>query len=115
MARRLKLPGLDSRRADLVVAGAVLLDTVVRLLGAREITLSDLALREGLVLDFIDRNRKQIASIERYPDIRRRSVVELGERCRWYQEHSEPVSYTHLRAHETRHDLVCRLLLEKKK
>src|SRR5450756_2275482 len=26
-----------------------------------------------------------------------------------------PVSYTHLRAHETRHDLVCRLLLEKKK
>ena len=26
-----------------------------------------------------------------------------------------PVSYTHLRAHETRHDLVCRLLLEKNK
>src|SRR5450759_4618885 len=26
----------------------------------------------------------------------------------------EAVSYTHLRAHETRHDLVCRLLLEKK-
>ena len=29
--------------------------------------------------------------------------------------HYIPVSYTHLRAHETRHDLVCRLLLEKKK
>src|SRR5665648_1132251 len=28
---------------------------------------------------------------------------------------TDPVSYTHLRAHETRHDLVCRLLLEKKK
>src|SRR5659263_755467 len=28
---------------------------------------------------------------------------------------SDAVSYTHLRAHETRHDLVCRLLLEKKK
>src|SRR5450756_3082119 len=27
----------------------------------------------------------------------------------------QAVSYTHLRAHETRHDLVCRLLLEKKK
>ena len=27
----------------------------------------------------------------------------------------EPVSYTHLRAHETVIDLVCRLLLEKKK
>ena len=30
-------------------------------------------------------------------------------------EEAKPVSYTHLRAHETRHDLVCRLLLEKKK
>src|SRR5450756_2096624 len=30
-------------------------------------------------------------------------------------EEPVPVSYTHLRAHETRHDLVCRLLLEKKK
>src|SRR5659263_706742 len=29
--------------------------------------------------------------------------------------HIKAVSYTHLRAHETRHDLVCRLLLEKKK
>ena len=27
---------------------------------------------------------------------------------------TQAVSYTHLRAHETRHDLVCRLLLEKK-
>ena len=28
---------------------------------------------------------------------------------------NDAVSYTHLRAHETREDLVCRLLLEKKK
>ena len=27
----------------------------------------------------------------------------------------DPVSYTHLRAHETGRNLVCRLLLEKKK
>mgnify|MGYP003381550550 CR=1 FL=1 len=30
-------------------------------------------------------------------------------------EQQKPVSYTHLRAHETVLDLVCRLLLEKKK
>src|SRR5665648_1125643 len=34
----------------------------------------------------------------------------------WHRMQSiKTVSYTHLRAHETRHDLVCRLLLEKKK
>ena len=32
-----------------------------------------------------------------------------------FKEAAEAVSYTHLRAHETREDLVCRLLLEKKK
>src|SRR5665648_118634 len=32
-----------------------------------------------------------------------------------HKEECVTVSYTHLRAHETRHDLVCRLLLEKKK
>src|SRR5665213_3761704 len=30
-------------------------------------------------------------------------------------EHMQSVSYTHLRAHETGRNLVCRLLLEKKK
>ena len=92
MQRRLRLPGLDSRRADLVVAGAVLLDSVVALLGAEEIILCDLALREGLVLDYIARNRAQIARADRYPDIRRRSVVELGERCRWYPDHARQVA-----------------------
>ena len=32
-----------------------------------------------------------------------------------FQPFPYPVSYTHLRAHETSQDLVCRLLLEKKK
>src|SRR5450756_2796761 len=36
-----------------------------------------------------------------------------GIRARDLGESSYSVSYTHLRAHETRHDLVCRLLLEK--
>ena len=31
----------------------------------------------------------------------------------WLLIYIQPVSYTHLRAHETEADLVCRLLLEK--
>ncbi len=92
MQQRLRLPGLDARRADLVVAGALLLDTVVQSLGASDLILSDLALREGLVLDYIARNASQIARTDRYPDIRRRSVMELGERCRWYPQHAEQVA-----------------------
>ena len=34
--------------------------------------------------------------------------------CKMTNPYLEPVSYTHLRAHETLANLVCRLLLEKK-
>jgi exopolyphosphatase / guanosine-5'-triphosphate,3'-diphosphate pyrophosphatase len=91
LEQRLAIPGLDPRRADLVVVGAVLLDTIVRRLGAEELTLCDLALREGLVLDYIRRNRHQIAQIDSIPDVRRRSTLELAERCSYYAEHSNQV------------------------
>jgi exopolyphosphatase / guanosine-5'-triphosphate,3'-diphosphate pyrophosphatase len=89
---RLEMPGLDPRRADIVVGGAILLDTILRLLGAEELTLCDLALREGLVLDYIRRHQSHIVKIDRYPDIRRRSVVELGERCNYWSAHPQQVA-----------------------
>ena len=92
IGERMKLPGLDPRRADLIVAGAVLLDTVLQRLDATEMTLCDFALREGLVLDYIQRNRKHIAQAGQYPDVRRRSVVELAERCSYWPEHASQVA-----------------------
>jgi exopolyphosphatase / guanosine-5'-triphosphate,3'-diphosphate pyrophosphatase len=90
--RRLRVPGLEPRRVDLAVAGAILLDEILRRLGATEITLCDLSLREGLVLDYISRHRKEIAQADRYPDVRRRSVFELAERCNYWPEHSQHVA-----------------------
>jgi exopolyphosphatase / guanosine-5'-triphosphate,3'-diphosphate pyrophosphatase len=92
ISERMKLPGLDPRRADLIVAGGVLLDTILRHIDATEITLCDLALREGLVLDYIQRNRKHIAQAGQYPDVRRRSVIELAERCSYWPEHAHQVA-----------------------
>ena len=92
LEERLHLPGQDPRRADLMVAGAVLLDSVIRTLVADEITLCDLALREGLVLDYIHQHRRDIARVDRYPDVRRRSTIELAERCNWEAEHSRQVA-----------------------
>jgi exopolyphosphatase/guanosine-5'-triphosphate,3'-diphosphate pyrophosphatase len=92
LEERLAIPGLDPRRADLSVAGSILLDTILRRLGAEELTLCDLALREGLVLDYIHRNSARIRKVERYPDVRRRSIVELGERCGYWSEHAQQVA-----------------------
>ena len=92
LAERLRIPGLDPRRADLAVAGSILLDTLMRKLGASELTLCDLALREGLALDYIRRNQAHIARVEKYPNVRRRSVVELAERCNYSPAHAQHVA-----------------------
>src|SRR5678815_6082125 len=51
-------------------------------------------------------NMQLLARIEAHP---------IDNRSRRYKWVGTPVSYTHLRAHETPEQLVCRLLLEKKK
>ena len=89
---RLKLPGLDARRADLIVPGAILLDTILGQLGAGEITLCELSLREGAILDYIRRNRVHIERAERYPDVRRLSVIELALRCNYAADHAHQVA-----------------------
>jgi exopolyphosphatase/guanosine-5'-triphosphate,3'-diphosphate pyrophosphatase len=89
---RLHMPGLDPRRADIAVAGSVLLDAILKRIGAEDLTLCDLALREGLILDYIHRNTARIKKVENYPDVRRRSVVELGERCGYWSEHARQVA-----------------------
>ena len=90
--QRLLLPGLDPRRADLMVAGAVLVDTILRRLGVEELTLCDLALREGLVLDYVRRNKRRIQRVDTIPDVRRRSTIELAERCNYDAPHSQHIA-----------------------
>jgi len=92
LQRRLRVPGLEPRRADIAVPGAILLDTIVHRFGAESITLCDLSLREGLVLDYIARHRRQIAQADRYPDVRRRSIIELAERCNYSREHAQQIA-----------------------
>ena len=72
--------------------GAVLLDTILRQLGADELTLCELSLREGAVLDYIRRNLVHIERVEQYPDVRRRSVLELALRCNYAADHARQVS-----------------------
>jgi exopolyphosphatase/guanosine-5'-triphosphate,3'-diphosphate pyrophosphatase len=89
---RLKTPGLDESRADIIVAGAIVLDTILQELGVRELILCEWALREGILLDYIHGHRRSLARAETYPDVRRRSVVSLAERCQWPEKHARKVA-----------------------
>jgi exopolyphosphatase/guanosine-5'-triphosphate,3'-diphosphate pyrophosphatase len=88
LRERLRLPGMDEPRADILPVGAVILDTVLRRLGIEELVLSEWALREGLLLDYIHRHPRTLARAEAYPDVRRRSVMALAERCQYDEAHA---------------------------
>jgi exopolyphosphatase / guanosine-5'-triphosphate,3'-diphosphate pyrophosphatase len=55
-AERRKMPGMNPRRSDIIVAGAAIVIAALELLGRDEIVICERALREGIVVDFLERN-----------------------------------------------------------
>ncbi len=51
LAERRRVPGLDPKRADVICAGSLILQTAMELLGADECVVSDRGLRWGLLLE----------------------------------------------------------------
>jgi exopolyphosphatase/guanosine-5'-triphosphate,3'-diphosphate pyrophosphatase len=49
--RRKKIPGLDEKRADIIPAGIIILEEIIAQFGLERITISAYALREGIILD----------------------------------------------------------------
>jgi exopolyphosphatase/guanosine-5'-triphosphate,3'-diphosphate pyrophosphatase len=87
---RRALPGLDPKRADIILAGAVILDEVMEAFRLDELTFSDFALREGVLLDAIE--RAQGSARHHLHDLRRRSVLHLVELCDDDPDHSAHVA-----------------------
>ncbi len=50
---RLALPGMNDRRAEIIVSGAIILYMAMRLLNVDELTICERALREGVVVDWM--------------------------------------------------------------
>jgi exopolyphosphatase/guanosine-5'-triphosphate,3'-diphosphate pyrophosphatase len=89
---RQQLEGLDRRRAETIVPGAILVDYLMRTLEIPELTACEWALREGVILDFVRRHREEIAERDEIPDLRRRSVLHLARRLNFDEAHSTQVA-----------------------
>ncbi len=90
---RSAIGGIDAMRADTIHVGAVLLCTLLELAGVDRITLCDAALREGVVLDYLESQAEAIRAYEVVSDIRRHSVAELATRCGQSGPHPECVAH----------------------
>ncbi|MFA6468611.1 MAG: Ppx/GppA phosphatase family protein [Bacteroidota bacterium] len=89
--QRMKIGGLDSSRADIIIGGAIILEQTFRSLKLKEMMVSEFALREGIILDTIE---KQYYGKEfhAFDNIRYRSVLHLAESYRYEKEHSHHVA-----------------------
>ncbi|HVF89390.1 MAG TPA: Ppx/GppA phosphatase family protein [Blastocatellia bacterium] len=126
---RSRVPGLERGRADIIIAGGLLLETILSEIGAEEITSCDWSLREGVVLDYL---RKRAAEEMRpaevdvppaadpsstrdllvsYPvdgtrlDVRARSVLSVARRYDYDAPHSHKVALLATQIFDDTHDL----------
>jgi len=88
------VPGLDDRRRDVIVHGAVLMRTLVEAFGGDGFSYCDAALREGMIVDYLERNRPGLRYEDQIPDPRRRSVVMLA--ARFYNSIAHPTNVSRL-------------------
>lgn len=84
---RHRVPGLDTRRADIIVGGALLLEGVFETFGIEEMIVSGYALREGVLYDRMAADRAQ--SARRLTDLRRSNALRLAHQLDPDAAHAE--------------------------
>ncbi len=91
LAERRLLPGLSPDRADVIVAGAAILETLMDELGLTTLHTARQGLRDGLLVDYVLRHQAPGAAIYGLSP-RRRSVLLLGRACGFDEPHAERVA-----------------------
>jgi len=78
LEQRRALPALNDRRAEIIVPGALILQTAMAMLRADELVVCDRALREGLIVDWMLRNDLLGDRFAFQSTIRERAVLHLA-------------------------------------
>jgi exopolyphosphatase/guanosine-5'-triphosphate,3'-diphosphate pyrophosphatase len=91
LEERRRVPGISPERADIVVGGAAILQTVMEVVGASSIIVSDRGLREGIVVDQLLRDESAKRHLES-ESVRVRSTRRLARRTLVDTDHAAKVT-----------------------
>jgi exopolyphosphatase / guanosine-5'-triphosphate,3'-diphosphate pyrophosphatase len=88
--QRKKVPGINPERADIIIAGAAILETLAKELGLTTISTTSRGLQDGLLIDYVSR-------MDDFPlfstlSVRERSVLQLGRSCGINELHARAVT-----------------------
>jgi exopolyphosphatase/guanosine-5'-triphosphate,3'-diphosphate pyrophosphatase len=87
---RKKIRGINPERADIIVGGAAILETIMEEFGLEEIRISDRGIVHGMLMDYLSK-------CEGFPQfqemsVREMSVIQLGRSCNINEGHAKAVA-----------------------
>ncbi|WP_186542435.1 Ppx/GppA phosphatase family protein [Synechococcus sp. M16.1] len=91
-AQRRELAPINDRRAEIIVPGALILQTTMKMLGVEDFVLSERALREGLIVDWMLRQGLLEDRFSFQSSIRQRTVIHQVQRFAVNQSRAERVA-----------------------
>ncbi|MBD3883328.1 Ppx/GppA family phosphatase [Phormidium tenue FACHB-886] len=92
VVERLALPGMNDRRSEIIVAGAVILQEAMTLLGLESISICERALREGVVVDWMLTHGLIEDRLRFQGSVRQRSVLNTAQKFQVNLAHAERVA-----------------------
>ncbi|WP_347277449.1 Ppx/GppA phosphatase family protein [Pseudanabaena sp. FACHB-2040] len=91
-AERLAMPEMSPRRAEIIVAGAVILQEAMQMLEAQQIVICERALREGVVVDWMLTHGLIEDRMQFQQSVRQRSVLKTAQKYQVNQENGARVA-----------------------
>ncbi|MEG4495859.1 Ppx/GppA phosphatase family protein [Microcoleus sp. F10-C6] len=88
-AERLAIPGMSDKRAEIILAGALILQEAMTLLGIESLTVCDRSLREGVIVDWMLTHGLIENRLRYQGSIRQRSILHMADKYQVNLEQSE--------------------------
>ena len=89
---RLQIPGIADRRAEIILAGALILQEAMTLLNLRSLTVCERSLREGVIVDWMLTHGLIDDRLHYGSSVRDRSVLNIAQKYKVDLESSERVA-----------------------
>ncbi|MGE5660326.1 MAG: HD domain-containing protein [Actinomycetota bacterium] len=89
---RMAIPGMSDKRAEIILAGALILQEAMSLLGIESLTVCDRSLREGVIVDWMLAHNLIENRLRYQSSIRQRNTLKIAQKYDVNGEHSERVA-----------------------
>jgi exopolyphosphatase / guanosine-5'-triphosphate,3'-diphosphate pyrophosphatase len=92
VALRRQIPGLNPKRADIILAGVAAIARLAKRLGCQKVLINERGIRDGLLRTMIEEKRGKTPGLEREERQRIEWVRILARKCRSNEKHCEHVA-----------------------